>query len=1083
MNEQLIRDIVDVSANKQVIQLTGDLEKNNKALQDNILAAKQLNDVLSQSKGFADYNKNSAASAKAQEQLAKLTAARQLQEEKLAAFRAAEQTKADARAAKELANEQKLIDIANKKTAELKANTDKVVSESEREAKEKQKIIDLIQKQQEALEKQNKAEEAARKKRRDLLKQTDPYSGAESSTVINSGSTVNSQNLSQANAANNATSATNNNTKAVKNNTSARKISNLELEKEKIRLAQNALAIKNLAKEQIADKGSLDQRRAALLRLQRTFDGLSAAERSSPFGQRLQRLLPNLNEQVLNLERSTGRSQRNVGNYTNAIGGLGEAVSEAYDLVKNLANILPGVGIAGLIGFAAGPIIEYISNLDTFKKKAIDVIRETAIDSSEYSGAIRDINALKTSISEFQKGLIGKTELVDRFNESIGKQVGELKTATEVEAFYNSKAKDYVKAMFLRAQANAALESATNKAGEAQKRAQSGKSFSDYIAGSFANLPEVVAGGSLDLITFFTDPFGKKGAKTGLKNAITQVYKDANKAQNQGVKDLEKEAIAGFELFDQIQKQADLFSKNKGLNFRIKDKNKPDTSSIDTLRAQIEAERNAQDAIAKDEQKSLDTRLAALNNFVNLSERLNELDAAKKIKQGKNVGQARAEQNTEDEKVESDAAERKYKINERAGKDLLDLIKSYSQRELDVENNKNAKILESTNEVLENIENRRSEAQQKLNESYANRLINQKQFEAESLRISNDAAKESLETQIDALQQVIDSEKEFAKFDSSNDKKLAKDQRDLTALKIRLSKLGTDAKISDLDREIEKQKKVRDSIVDFSKEAFDFLKGLSSSTFESRLQDLDSESKALDKNTKRQIENVNESVASEEDKANQINLINARQEAKQAEIDERVRQTKIRQAKADKAAAIASIIINYAVGYSKNISVLGFLGLPLNAILAATAALQIATVLAQPIPAYKGGKSKGDNYSGSAWVGDGGMSELVIEPNGSMWVTPSTPTLTNVSSGTEIISGPDFKRMLAKPNLNSASGGSSIDLSALVASQNSNANRTIKALKDMPVNMQITTDKGHMFIKSRIDSVKSHIGKQFGRRF
>lgn len=1054
MNEQLIRDIVDVSANKQVIQLTGDLEKNNKALQDNILAAKQLNDILSQSKGFADYNKNSAAAAKAQEQLAKLTAARQLQEEKLAAFRAAEQTKADARAAKELANEQKLTAAANARTAALEKRA-KIVSAST---------------------------------------QQDLANSSSNGVIATTGPTVSPQNIAKANTINAITAETGavkQNTKANNDNTLSRKQLALMAAQEKLNLQANALALKNQAKELNAAKGSLDQRAAALGRLQKVLSGLNESERASPFGIRLTKTVGQLNTQVLELEKGAlGKSGRNVGNYP-LFDGIQKGASKAFTAIKTVANILPGVGLAGLLGFALEPIINYVAQLDLFKKKISEIVKTRQM--------LRDVN-LKGA-QDAQLEITQLKILVDTAKNKTLSDELRYNAAKKLQDQYPQTFKNYTTEDILLGRVDGATLKLTQsiialaraRASESQIAENSSRVLTDEQR--ILDLQEertlAISRQSKAQQQFNKDLERAKGNV----QAINAVYAQETVSIEQGkiaridkqINDLAKDreilntrnlALAK-NIVAQQQKGADIADPSK----TKEKKEKIDTSYIDTLRAEIEAERNAQDAIAKDEQKSLDTRLAALNNFVNLSERLNELDAARKIKQGKNVGQARAEQNTADEKVESDAAERKYKINERAGKDLLDLIKSYSQRELDTENNKNAKILESTNEVLENIENRRSEAQQKLTESYANRLINQKQFEAESLRISNDAAKESLETQIDALQQVIDNEKEFAKFDSSNDKKLAKDQRDLTALKIRLSKLGTDAKISDLEREIEKQKQVRDSIIDFSKEAFDFTKGLASSSFERRLQDLDSEGKALDKNTKRQIENVNESVASEEDKANQINLINARQEAKQAEIDERVRQTKIRQAKADKAAAIASIIINYAVGYSKNIGLLGFLGLPLNAILAATAALQIATVLAQPIPAYKGGKSKGDNYSGSAWVGDGGMSELVIEPNGSMWVTPNTPTLTNVSAGTEIISGPDFKRMLAKPNLNSASGGSSIDLSLLVKEQRRNTKETVKAFKDMPVNLQVTTDKGHMFIKSRIDSVKSHIGKQFGRRF
>lgn len=1060
MNEQLIRDIVDVSANKQVKSLETDLESLNKKLQDVIVSKKILNDTLSQSKGLSDFNKNTEAVNKSNENGLKLVAQRQLAEEKLSAFKANEQSKADARAAKELANEQKLTAAANARTAALEKRA-KIISASTQQ--------DLI-------------------------------NSSPNGVIATTGPTVSPQNIAKANTINAITAETGavkQNTKANNDNTLSRKQLALMAAQEKLNLQANALALKNQAKELNAAKGSLDQRRAALIRLKSVFDGLNVSERESRFGQRLSKLIPSLNEQVLTLEKSTGRAQRNVGNYGSAFDKVTAGAGKAFSALRFVANILPGVGLAGLLGFAVEPIINYVAQLEIFKTK-ISQLKENLRAYNEVNAATsqnyaKDVTSLKILYAAATDVTLSMRERVKAAQELKREYPDSFKNSTTQSILNGNEAETYknlTKEILLNARARAVRD----KLAEIESKRSDIAFQKEKINNAKQN--EIAAQTSDQLNRQAQVQAGRTDAQ---RKAFGNSAATTNKLINDNIiKPAQQRAGAAIKIQDEQDKilegQANFLIKYAGQSNLIDSitndfkepkykKVKIDTSYIDTLRAEIEAERNAQDAIAKDEQKSLDTRLAALNNFVNLSERLNELDAAKKIKQGKNVGQARAEQNTEDEKVESDAAERKYKINERAGKDLLDLIKSYSQRELDLENNKNAKILESTNEVLENIENRRSEAQQKLTESYANRLINQKQFEAESLRISNDAAKESLETQIDALQQVIDNEKEFAKFDSSNDKKLAKDQRDLTALKIRLSKLGTDARISDLDRELEKQKQVRDSIVDFSKEAFDFLKGLSSSTFESRLQDLDSESKALDKNTKRQIENVNESVASEEDKANQINLINARQEAKQAEIDERVRQTKIRQAKADKAAAIASIIINYAVGYSKNISVLGFLGLPLNAILAATAALQIATVLAQPIPAYKGGKSKGDNYSGSAWVGDGGMSELVIEPNGSMWVTPSTPTLTNVSAGTEIISGPDFKRMLAKPNLNTASGGSSIDLSLLVAEQRKSTDAMVKAFKSQSINSTILTEKGLIRNRSTVGKISEHIGKQFGRRF
>jgi hypothetical protein len=175
-------------------------------------------------------------------------------------------------------------------------------------------------------------------------------------------STLNEQNLAQAALANSATASG----KAIAETDAIEKKAGLTkkqqaflLAEEKYNQQQATKELKNNVREMNNAKGSLEQRRAALIRLQTVFDRMSVAERESPAGGRLNGVLGRLNDQVLALEKSTGRSQRNVGNYlTKAWGGL-----------KLIAGMLPGVGLAGLLAFAAGPIIDYISQLGTFTTK------------------------------------------------------------------------------------------------------------------------------------------------------------------------------------------------------------------------------------------------------------------------------------------------------------------------------------------------------------------------------------------------------------------------------------------------------------------------------------------------------------------------------------------------------------------------------------------------------------------------------------------------------------------------------------------------------------------------------------------
>jgi hypothetical protein len=86
----------------------------------------------------------------------------------------------------------------------------------------------------------------------------------------------------------------------------------------------------------------------------------------------------------------------------------------------------------------------------------------------------------------------------------------------------------------------------------------------------------------------------------------------------------------------------------------------------------------------------------------------------------------------------------------------------------------------------------------------------------------------------------------------------------------------------------------------------------------------------------------------------------------------------------------------------------------LAALVGAMGAVQLATIIAQPIPKYaKGTKS---HKGGLAIVGDGGKREGVITDKG-MWVTPDVPTLVDLPKGTVVI--PDITKYTTHKGLKS----------------------------------------------------------------
>lgn len=106
-------------------------------------------------------------------------------------------------------------------------------------------------------------------------------------------------------------------------------------------------------------------------------DAAIAYGENSKKAQEATRAALDLDARIKAVDKSVGDSQRNVGNYS---GGL----SKAFSGLKFIANILPGIGIAGLLSFASEPIIEWATNLIK-ASKAINSVAESQKQLNEIS--------------------------------------------------------------------------------------------------------------------------------------------------------------------------------------------------------------------------------------------------------------------------------------------------------------------------------------------------------------------------------------------------------------------------------------------------------------------------------------------------------------------------------------------------------------------------------------------------------------------------------------------------------------------------------------------------------------------------
>ena len=101
-------------------------------------------------------------------------------------------------------------------------------------------------------------------------------------------------------------------------------------------------------------------------------------------------------------------------------------------------------------------------------------------------------------------------------------------------------------------------------------------------------------------------------------------------------------------------------------------------------------------------------------------------------------------------------------------------------------------------------------------------------------------------------------------------------------------------------------------------------------------------------------------------------------------------------------------IMNTAAGIMKTIAEVGLpAAIPFIATTSALGAIQLATIIAQPIPKYAKGT---DNHPGGlAIVGDGGKHEAVVTDRGA-YITPNVPTLIDLPRRAKVIPDVDIER-------------------------------------------------------------------------
>jgi hypothetical protein len=718
-----------------------------------------------------------------------------------------------------------------------------------------------------------------------------------------------------------------------------------------------------------------------------------------------------------------GIQENTIANLENAaameVSGAAATTASRAMVGLRVALLATGIGALLILLPAIATAMESMHEKSKKTKKGLEELAEQselmneALKNSEHAfvEAKKGLSDVTEALDLAKSGVISKKEAVDIYNESVGKTMGQVKSLDEVERKMSDKAavKAYVDMMMYKAAANYALEQASKKAFEAEQQrlkpvTEFKRSWTDVLLSS-PGMPTV--GKANDA--------RQKEIKDGMqrsKDETVKVLDDETNEMQEVAKNFQEKVsdIAKQFHFDPTGKGGDGKGDKKQFDPTAEMlKNEQELLKIknESRKLDLADQQKYLEQIVADERNSYDLRISAMNinagiqrELAKNQSKLEEAENDVKLNKIAEIEKKAASKRTDEEKKllldkqvllkQKELAEQKYSsdvlaINLDLAAKLQKIQEDQKTKAFDnaIGDTKHFKSHEDTRIISDE-----ASALEELNQKYEEGKISVEQYNKAKADIEKRAELDSIIAERKEVLQQIEVYKKFGKDVSDLELKAVQ-------LHEKYEKAKTDATQKEADKrakaEKEMQKKVADAAAEFGKELVD---GMYVGQINKIQQQIDLNTKWKDA----EVERINTSTLSEQDKAAKLAQIYAQAQAQQDKLDKQKRDAQMRQARFDRDMSLLKIAEQTAIAVvTDNSDPLTAWKVPYDI---ALGALQAAAILAKPIPAYEKGtrSSKG----GFALTDEKGP-ELYIEPSGNMYLGNDHPTVRNLKAGTEVV--------------------------------------------------------------------------------
>ena len=166
---------------------------------------------------------------------------------------------------------------------------------------------------------------------------------------------------------------------------------------------------------------------------------------------------------------------------------MGGGLQKAFSGLRNIANILPGIGLAGMFGLAFEGLAALVDEMGLFKQETESAFKILSKSGEGFVKASADVNSLNETFKLAKDGTISQKTALDEYNKTLGDALGKTDSFAIAQKNLIDKGPAFVQMMLFESAATLAYKEAAQKAFEATKIAAQPKDETVIFGMTFKN--------------------------------------------------------------------------------------------------------------------------------------------------------------------------------------------------------------------------------------------------------------------------------------------------------------------------------------------------------------------------------------------------------------------------------------------------------------------------------------------------------------------------------------------------------------------------------------------------------------------